>query len=173
MCERRWGSSTQVWSWVTNGSVPFKFLHTFLTRFENLVGFWRGVENGGHGNLVVFDWGPHNITGFRVLPATPGTFKVCKLPFVWIGLSRDGNPVCLMHLDSAHFVHPVNGKKTLKASESQPSSRPLQIPGNLGFSAGVCIDPPSETVETLMICSTLNLTLKREWVQVVESFFWC
>jgi len=78
-----------------------------------------------------------------------------------------------MHLDSAHFVHPVNGKKTLKASESQPSSRPLQIPGNLGFSAGVCIDPPSETVETLMICSTLNLTLKREWVQVVESFFWC
>ncbi|KAH9539784.1 hypothetical protein CY35_15G075500 [Sphagnum magellanicum] len=137
MCERRWGSSTQVWSWVTNGSVPFKFLHTFLTRFENLVGFWRGVENGGHGNLVVFDWGPHNITGFRVLPATPGTFKVCKLPFVWIGLSRDGNPVCLMHLDSAHFVHPVNGKTTLKASESQPSSRPLQIPGNLGFSAGM------------------------------------
>ncbi|BFI29305.1 hypothetical protein MPTK2_3g01350 [Marchantia polymorpha subsp. ruderalis] len=98
MCERKWGAQTSVQKW-GRGRVPFKVLHALLTKLENLVGFWRGVGHGGHGSLVTFEWGPHYVVGFRVTPSRPSCYEVCKIPFVWVGVSQTGAQVCVFDPD--------------------------------------------------------------------------
>lgn len=128
MCERKFGSFTNVQDWRGCGRVSYKVVHSVLSHFENLVGFWRGVGNGCHGSLVAFEWQSYKIVGYRVIPARLGSYKVRKVPFIeigWIGVSQKEMPVCLLDPDWAQLVpesirNGVNG--------SSPLSQPLQIP---------------------------------------------
>ncbi|KAJ7298273.1 hypothetical protein O6H91_Y007000 [Diphasiastrum complanatum] len=85
-CVKRWGK----------GRVCLRVLHGVLLRWEKVIGFWRGIGNKGRGCLVDFEWGTHFILGFKVLPATCGSYGVCKIPFLWIGVSSDGSDLCFV-----------------------------------------------------------------------------
>lgn len=98
MCDRRWGSDTQIRKWV-NGKVSFKLLFKTLSEYENLLGFWRrtGAGSGpgivGDAPLVFFEWGTSCVTGSRVSPSKDGSYNVIKSPFIWMSLSSEGQEV--------------------------------------------------------------------------------
>ncbi|KAL3677336.1 hypothetical protein R1sor_027284 [Riccia sorocarpa] len=105
MCERRWGAQTSVQKW-GRGKVLFRVLYSLLMKLDNLVGFWRGV---GHGCLVIFEWGPHYVMGSRVVPCRPTSYEVHKIPFVWVGVSENGNQICLCDPDRSITPHSSEG----------------------------------------------------------------
>lgn len=133
MCERRFGGVTNVHEWWGRGRISYKVVHSVLSHFGNLVGFWRGVGNGCHGSLVVFEWHSFKIVGYRVVPARLGSYKVRKVPFMeigWIGVSHKEMPACLLDPDWAQLVPEilgVDGNGRNEASEPH-LSQPLQIP---------------------------------------------
>ncbi|KAI5062511.1 hypothetical protein GOP47_0023050 [Adiantum capillus-veneris] len=92
MCQRRWGSLTSPSRW-GHGRIPFTLLYATLTRWEHLIGFWRGV---GNGFLALFDWAPDCIVGHKVVPAGLDSYAVRKIPFLWMALSDDGQVTCLL-----------------------------------------------------------------------------
>ncbi|XP_059631152.1 F-box protein At3g12350-like [Cornus florida] len=94
MCDRRWGSSTQIDKW-GNGKITYKQLYKTLAEYENLIGFWRRSGNTGVNSppLVFFEWGPSFITGSRVSPSKAGSYRVMKAPFLWISVASNGEPV--------------------------------------------------------------------------------
>ncbi|KAH9303820.1 hypothetical protein KI387_008224, partial [Taxus chinensis] len=104
MCERRWGAKTEVKKW-GNGKIKYRVLYEFLEKWENLVGFWRGVGQGRLGPLVTFDWGNYSMIGNRIIPVMPGSYEVRKVPFLWMGISSEGKGLCFIDpnwlLDSA------------------------------------------------------------------------
>ncbi|XP_078435324.1 F-box family protein [Wolffia australiana] len=114
VCDRRWGSKTQIRRWIRHGgdlSFNFRALFKILSRWESLIGFWRRIGRGDEGTppLVFFEWGPSFITGSRVSPSgDPGSYDVVKIPFIWMSLSPLGDPICLvrlsLRLDSAEFL---------------------------------------------------------------------
>lgn len=95
MCERRWGSRTNLSRW-GNGRIPYRLLYGTLARWENLIGFWRGVGNGGCGFLTLFEWAPHRIVGYKVVPAGLDNYGVRKIPFLWMGIFEDGQIMCFL-----------------------------------------------------------------------------
>lgn len=106
MCERRWVSRTRPRSWSSPSAfgrrAPFARLYKALDRWEHLIGFWRRIGHGGPGTppLVFFEWGPSYIAGFRVSPSPEATgdgYGVLKVPFLWLGLSPNGEPVNFLH----------------------------------------------------------------------------
>ncbi|KAJ8492659.1 hypothetical protein OPV22_014380 [Ensete ventricosum] len=106
MCERRWVSRTRPRSWSSPPALgrraPFARLYKALDRWEHLIGFWRRIGHGGPGTppLVFFEWGPSYIAGFRVSPSPEPTgdgYGVLKVPFIWLGLSPNGEPVSFLH----------------------------------------------------------------------------
>ncbi|CAM6117086.1 unnamed protein product [Calypogeia fissa] len=126
MCERRWGTKTSVQNWGRR-NVAFKVLYSVLTTLENLVGFWRGVDHGASGSLVVFEWGSHYVSGFRVSPSRPSSYAVCKVPFVWIGVSEMGRPVCFFDPDqSATRFRCTSGTSTCTPSSSSRGPPPMK-----------------------------------------------
>ncbi|CAI5494294.1 unnamed protein product [Closterium sp. Naga37s-1] len=89
-CDRRWGHVTSLHTWLSpphqSAHLPFnqqphdqqpgklttfKSLYHVLDTWESLIGFWRGVGDGGLGSLVAFQWRNGYIEGVRVLPAAP------------------------------------------------------------------------------------------------------
>ncbi|KVH98690.1 F-box protein At3g12350 [Cynara cardunculus var. scolymus] len=100
MCDRRWGSKTQIKKW-GSGKITFKHLYKTLHDYENLIGFWRlssiqsqvRVISNQPPTLVFFEWGPSFITGSRVSPSNTGTYNVVKTPFLWMGISPKGEIV--------------------------------------------------------------------------------
>ncbi|CAI5974770.1 unnamed protein product [Closterium sp. NIES-65] len=89
-CDRRWGHVTSLHTWLSpphqSSQLPFdqqphdqqhgkltsfKSLYYVLDTWESLIGFWRGVGDGGLGSLVAFQWRDGYIEGVRVLPAAP------------------------------------------------------------------------------------------------------
>lgn len=106
MCDRRWGSKTQIRKW-GNGQIAFKLLYKTLNELENLIGFWR---RSGHGRsavgvgvesppLIFFEWGSSFVTGSRVSPAKNGTYQVTKSPFLWMSLTPNGEIVNFLDPD--------------------------------------------------------------------------
>lgn len=98
VCQRRWGASTEVRSW-GSGKIEYRLLYDILERWDNLVGFWRGVGHGGNGPLVVFDWGPCCIVASRIMPVKVGSYEVCKVPFLWTGVSGEGKSLSFINPD--------------------------------------------------------------------------
>jgi hypothetical protein len=114
--------------WWSCGRVSYKAVHSVLSHFANLIGFWRGVGNASHGSLVLFEWHSYNIVGYRVIPAQLGSYKVHKVPFIeigWIGVSQKELPVCLLDPDWAQLVPGLVDENGVSGSTS---SQPLQIP---------------------------------------------
>lgn len=93
MCDRRWGSKTQIRKW-GDGKISYKLLYKTLDEWENLIGFWRrsGADTAGiqSPSLVFFEWRSSFITASRVSPSRNGTYNVIKAPFLWMGLSPEG-----------------------------------------------------------------------------------
>ena len=171
MCERRFGSATDICKWGAGGRVSSKVIHSVLSHFENVVGFWRGVENVRHGSLVVFEWDSCKIAGYRITPARSSTYEVCKVPFVaigWIGVSHKQRPVCLLDPDWAQLVpglldvrsssNSVNGS----LGEGRRSTRPLQIPVSPTSPAakGASSSSGVLTIFQLSSCANMNGILK-------------
>ncbi|KAL1353607.1 hypothetical protein HN51_017526 [Arachis hypogaea] len=135
MCERRWGSKTQINKWV-KGAVTYRHLYRTLSEWENLIGFWRrsgpGSASISSPSLLFFEWWDTCISGFRVSPSTNGSYGVVKAPFLWMGLSDDGQIVNLLDPDGRGEVSvpefaavPANGEVGLTENEL--------IPVNLSF----------------------------------------
>ncbi|XVE70202.1 hypothetical protein DITRI_Ditri10aG0053800 [Diplodiscus trichospermus] len=102
MCQRRWGSKTQIHKW-GGGNITYKLLYKTLIEWENLIGFWRHCGRAGLSGqcppLIIFEWGPSFVSGSRVCPSKTGTYNVTKAPFLWMGISPDGQIVNFLDLE--------------------------------------------------------------------------
>ncbi|KAL5988234.1 hypothetical protein ACLOJK_035997 [Asimina triloba] len=132
LCHRRWSTKTDVRAW-GNGKISFHLLFKTLSRYENLIGFWRRMGSNspspaapGGSPLVFFEWGPSYITGSRLSPSRSNGYGVVKTPFIWIGLSSRGEPLNFVGSSSAagDFAH---------AAESGISGDPDMVPVNVSF----------------------------------------
>ncbi|KAI3760711.1 hypothetical protein L1987_51110 [Smallanthus sonchifolius] len=110
MCDRRWGSTTQITKW-GSGMITFKHLYKTLQEYETLIGFWRLSSSQSKiitpntipnkpPALVFFEWGPSFITGSRVSPSETGNYDVVKSPFIWMGISPKGEIVNFLQPNS-------------------------------------------------------------------------
>lgn len=99
MCDRRWGTKTQIKKW-GGGRVSYKLLYRTLNEWEDLIGFWRRSGNGQglieSPGLVLFEWGFSYLCGFRVSPSRDGSYGVVKAPFLMMGLGENGEVVNLL-----------------------------------------------------------------------------
>ncbi|TYG69469.1 hypothetical protein ES288_D05G233100v1 [Gossypium darwinii] len=102
LCQRRWGPKTQINKW-GGGQITYKLLYKTLTQWENLIGFWRHCGRAGLSGqcprLIIFEWGPSFVFGSRVCPSKNGTYHVTKSPFLWMGISPDGQIVYFLDLE--------------------------------------------------------------------------
>ncbi|KAE8659170.1 F-box protein [Hibiscus syriacus] len=96
LCQRRWGSNTQINKW-GGGKITYKLLYKTLTQWENLIGFWRHCDraavSGQCPRLIVFEWGSSFISGSRICLSQNDSYHVTKTPFLWMGISPDGQIV--------------------------------------------------------------------------------
>lgn len=102
MCERRWGTKTQIKKW-GDGKIAFKLLYKTLNEWDNLIGFWRRsgqpAVNLSSPPLIFFEWGPWFLAGSRVSPSQNGTYNVLNSPFLWMSLSSNGEIVNLLEIN--------------------------------------------------------------------------
>lgn len=150
MCERQYGSFTNIRDWWGSGRVSYKVVYSVLSRFNNLIGFWREVGSS-HGSLVAIEWHSYKIVGYRVIPARLGSYKVRKLPFIqigWIGVSQKEMPICLLDPDWAQLGNDSNTERI----NSFPSSQPLQIPARNAATSTSPVSPASTSQGRLRFC---------------------
>ncbi|KAL5559182.1 hypothetical protein UlMin_035393 [Ulmus minor] len=107
MCDRRWGSKTQIKKW-GKGQISYKLLYKTLNDWENLIGFWRRSGAGTTGvsspPLILFEWGSLYLTAWRVSPSRNGTYDVIKTPFLWMSLSAEGQVVNFLDPDGRNEI---------------------------------------------------------------------
>ncbi|GAA0140706.1 hypothetical protein LIER_02007 [Lithospermum erythrorhizon] len=98
MCHRKFGSNTNIAKWSLEG-ISYKQLYKTLQEFDNIIGFWRlsCPPSQGHipstilpPSLVLFEWGPFYIIGFKIAPLEKGSYGVKKVPFLFGGLDDKG-----------------------------------------------------------------------------------
>ncbi|XP_038716113.1 F-box protein At3g12350 isoform X2 [Tripterygium wilfordii] len=113
LCDRRWGSQTQIRNW-GNGQISYKLLYKTLDKWENLIGFWRRCGNSPatttveSPSLIFFEWGPSFLAGSRVSPSRNGTYHVIKSPFLYLGISSEGQIVSFLDSDGCNGEISVN-----------------------------------------------------------------
>ncbi|PHU20684.1 hypothetical protein BC332_11835 [Capsicum chinense] len=124
MCDRKWGSKTQIDKW-GNGKISYKLLYNTLLEYENLIGFW--CRNGAESDspLIFFEWGPFYVAGSRVKPARTGTYKVVKLPFLWMGITPKAEIV--------NYLNPVELSETVMNSDDLGFGVSELVPVNVKF----------------------------------------
>eukprot|EP00249_Psilotum_nudum_P005276 c18728_g1_i2 orf=198-1742(+) len=136
MCERRWGKLTNLMLW-SQAPISFRLLYMTLGRWENLIGFWRGVGNRGWGSLVLFVWSARYIIGYKIVPAGTGSYGICKVPFLWMGISSWGQPMCL--IDPA--FKPMGSSNDVESRSSDGRISPYDsFPSTSGFDKTVSIN---------------------------------
>ncbi|XP_068654908.1 F-box protein At3g12350-like [Aristolochia californica] len=106
LCDRLWGHKTQIRKW-GNGKSSFKSLYRLLIKWENLIGFWRRSHER---RLVFFEWGPSFITGSLIFPSKIGGYQIVKTPFLWMGLSAEGEPLNYLNSDKRCDFAEVEGE---------------------------------------------------------------
>ncbi|XP_020100952.1 F-box protein At3g12350 isoform X3 [Ananas comosus] len=111
MCHRRWSPS----------SSP-RLLYRTLDRWENLIGFWRRVgASAAAPALVFFEWGASSIAASAVSPSPgPGSYGVLKVPFLWMGLSPRGDPLCFL-------LRPAGSRSESPSEPSDPDPIPVTV----------------------------------------------
>ncbi|PHT51019.1 hypothetical protein CQW23_10766 [Capsicum baccatum] len=124
MCDRKWGSKTQIDKW-GNGKISYKLLYNTLLEYEDLIGFW--CRNGAESDspLIFFEWGPFYVAGSRVKPARTGTYEVIKLPFLWMGITPKGEIV--------NYLNPVELSETVMNSDDLGFGVSELVPVNVKF----------------------------------------
>ncbi|XP_058069806.1 F-box protein At3g12350 isoform X2 [Magnolia sinica] len=106
LCHRRWSTKTHIHAW-GNGQISFHLLYKTLSRYEDLIGFWRRVFANSPSPaaagppLVFFEWGPSYITGYRISPSRSNGYIITKTPFIWMGISSQGEHVNFIGSPSA------------------------------------------------------------------------
>ncbi|OAY79119.1 F-box protein [Ananas comosus] len=120
MCHRRWGSVTRPRSWSPSSSP--RLLYRTLDRWENLIGFWRRVgASAAAPALVFFEWGASSIAASAVSPSPgPGSYGVLKVPFLWMGLSPRGDPLCFL-------LRPAGSRSESPSEPSDPDPIPVTV----------------------------------------------
>lgn len=131
MCDRRWGSKTQIRKW-GNGKITYKLLYRTLNEWENLIGFWRRSGQGKSLGvpsppLIFFEWGSSFLTGSRVSPSKNCTYHVLKSPFLWMSLTSDGEIVNFLDPDGRLESPEEFGSPQSGCSESE------LVPVNVSF----------------------------------------
>ncbi|PON91131.1 F-box domain containing protein [Trema orientale] len=133
MCDRRWGSKTQIRNWC-KGRISYRRLYKTLTEWENLIGFWRrsgagaGTTAASSPPLIFFEWGSSFLTGSRVSPSRSGTYNVIKAPFLWMSLSQEGQVASFLDPDGRSEI-----SSDLASSGSFDCSENDLVPVNLSF----------------------------------------
>ncbi|KAJ3697532.1 hypothetical protein LUZ61_001237 [Rhynchospora tenuis] len=151
MCDRRWGQFTSPASW--GRSCTPRRLYRALDQWENLIGFWRRIGHG-HGSggadatchpLLFFQWNSDCITGSLVSPCSePGSYNVVKSPFLWLGMSQDGDMVSYRQLQDELGLEAGPGSDPVEATVSFVGPNHLVIEPNGGFRSG------DEAMEVIM-----------------------
>ncbi|CAK9155438.1 unnamed protein product [Ilex paraguariensis] len=104
MCDRRWGSKTQIKKW-GSGKISYRQLYRTLSELENLIGFWRrcgqtkNITTNSPPPLIFFEWGSFFIIGSRISPSKNGTYDVIRAPFLWISITRNGGSISFIDLE--------------------------------------------------------------------------
>ncbi|VVA11919.1 PREDICTED: F-box [Prunus dulcis] len=133
MCDRRWGSKTQIKKW-GNGKITYRILYQTLSDWENLIGFWRQGGIVTSPPLIFFEWGPSFMTGFRVSPAKDGTYGVVKAPFLWMSLSPEGQVVNFLDPEGrTEISEDFANSKRFKFAESDLVPVNLSLMGKTHF----------------------------------------
>ncbi|CAN0905707.1 F-box protein At3g12350 [Linum grandiflorum] len=140
LCDRRWGSKTQIRNW-GSGNISFNLLYKTLNKWENVIGFWRRcgqaqqkINSSAAGlakppSLVFFEWGPSFLRGSRVSPSENGTYSVLKSPFLFMGISPEGQIV--NYLDPEGYIR-IAGELGLAETDLVPVN--VSFIGSLHFS---------------------------------------
>ncbi|XP_024519920.1 F-box protein At3g12350-like [Selaginella moellendorffii] len=104
LCHRRWAGFTSLRDWSRSvlgddgelGFMRYRGLYKLLAKWGSLIGFWRGV-NGNRSQILGFEWRRNSIHGFRIVPASRGSYQVRRIPFLWLGAAANGKEICVMN----------------------------------------------------------------------------
>ncbi|XP_068657562.1 F-box protein At3g12350-like [Aristolochia californica] len=163
LCDRLWGHKTQIRKW-GNGKASFKSLYRTLIKWENLIGFWRRI--GHEPPLVFFEWGPSFITGSRISPSKTGGYQIFKTPFLWMGLSTEGEPLSYLDPDKGFDFAKTEGELGLVEADLVQvrvnfiGRNHFVVEGNLSFESSQMGSRRSEedlgTLDEIMGVDTLS-----------------
>ncbi|KAI0516478.1 hypothetical protein KFK09_009153 [Dendrobium nobile] len=141
LCERRWGSKTELRRW---SAIPSPRFYKTLDRWEHLIGFWRRIGSGIPGTppLVFFEWSHSCIIGSRISPSTfAASYAIRKVPFLWLGLSAAGETLSYLHPDN-----PLSDSDVIPVTISFMGCNHFVVEETRSF----CVDPNMDDSEEVL-----------------------